>query len=107
MVDAAGSRLHSAVRFSTIGNQLFVHSAFPTEQADAVFFGPDTYRFARAIAARCRACASLALLRIFDVGAVAGRADCVPRRLLADGEPEIVLSDINPLRSATAASMPH
>src|SRR4051812_31062788 len=25
----------------------FVHSSFPTEQADAVFFGPDTYRFAR------------------------------------------------------------
>src|SRR5215207_8891358 len=41
--------LHSKVRFSTLGPQLFVHSAFPTEQGDAVFFGPDTYRFARAL----------------------------------------------------------
>jgi hypothetical protein len=29
--------------------QLFVHSSFPTEKSDAVFFGPDTYRFARFI----------------------------------------------------------
>lgn len=39
----------SAVRWSTLRNSLFVHSAFPTEQNDAVFFGPDTYRFASAI----------------------------------------------------------
>jgi SAM-dependent methyltransferase len=38
--------IHSAsVRFSTLGRHLFVHSAFPTTSADAVFFGPDTYRF--------------------------------------------------------------
>jgi hypothetical protein len=48
LVGLAG-RSRSAVRFSTLGDQIFVHSAFPTEQADAVFFGPDTYRFARAV----------------------------------------------------------
>jgi hypothetical protein len=37
--------LRSKVRFSTAENQLFVHSAYPTVQHDAVFFGPDTYRF--------------------------------------------------------------
>lgn len=39
----------SLVRFSTLDGQLFIHSAFPTDDADAVFFGPDTYRFANAI----------------------------------------------------------
>ncbi len=37
------------VRLSTLDGLLFVHSAYPTEAADAVFFGPDTYRFAQAI----------------------------------------------------------
>lgn len=37
--------LQSHVRFSTAGKQLFMHSAFPTVDADAVFFGPDTYRY--------------------------------------------------------------
>jgi release factor glutamine methyltransferase len=36
----------SKIRYSTLKGCLYVHSAFPTVQADAVFFGPDTYRFA-------------------------------------------------------------
>jgi len=39
----------STVRVSGLNGQLFVHSAFPTQEADAVFFGPDTYRFALAL----------------------------------------------------------
>jgi methylase of polypeptide subunit release factors len=39
----------AAVRASTLGGQLYFHSAYPTSDADAVFFGPDTYRFARAL----------------------------------------------------------
>ena len=39
----------SSVRASTLHGELFLHSAFPTLSADAVFFGPDTYRFARTI----------------------------------------------------------
>lgn len=48
---AEGGLLRSAVRVSSLGEDLFVHSAFPTEAEDAVFFGPDSYRFARLIAA--------------------------------------------------------
>lgn len=40
-----GPLLRSLVRFSTLGGALYVHSAFPTDAPDAVFFGPDTYRF--------------------------------------------------------------
>lgn len=42
-------RLRSRLRAASLGEDLFLHSAFPTEEADAVFFGPDTYRFARFI----------------------------------------------------------
>ena len=41
--------LRSKVRFSTLNDQIYAHSAFPTDAADSVFFGPDTYRFARCI----------------------------------------------------------
>ncbi len=38
----------SLVRLSDLDGMTFLHSAYPTTAADAVFFGPDTYRFARA-----------------------------------------------------------
>lgn len=44
-----GSRLRSRVRFSTLGSRLFLHSSYPTLDPDAVFFGPDTFRFTRLI----------------------------------------------------------
>ncbi len=37
------------VRASTLDGQLYFHSAYPTSEKDAVFFGPDTYRFIRAL----------------------------------------------------------
>ena len=39
----------SQLRVSSMNGLLFFHSAYPTSSNDAVFFGPDTYRFARAI----------------------------------------------------------
>jgi release factor glutamine methyltransferase len=39
----------SGVRFSSLGETLLLHSGFPTGAADSVFFGPDTYRFARVL----------------------------------------------------------
>jgi len=46
--ERAGS-LCSAVRASTIGERLYFHSAYPTREEDAVFFGPDTYRYVAAL----------------------------------------------------------
>ena len=40
-----GERLRSKVRFSSVGELLLAHSAFPTVEKDSVFLGPDTYRF--------------------------------------------------------------
>ena len=39
----------SAIRLSSLASMVFLHSAYPTSGEDAVFFGPDTYRFARTI----------------------------------------------------------
>ena len=41
----------SNVRYSTIGESIFAHSAYPTSSEDCVFFGPDTYRFVQFIIA--------------------------------------------------------
>ncbi len=40
---------HSCIRVSSLNQCLFVHSAYPTTQDNAVFFGPDTYRFVHAL----------------------------------------------------------
>lgn len=42
-------RLRSALRCSTLDGQLYFHSAYPTSDTGAVFFGPDTYRYIRAL----------------------------------------------------------
>src|SRR5438105_7016775 len=75
VLEVAGPLFRSNVRFSTLGDQLFVHSGFPTEQADAVFFGPDTYRFARFIRhslGSMKRPGNLRRLRILDIGAGSG-----------------------------------
>jgi release factor glutamine methyltransferase len=40
-------QLRSKVRVASLGENLFLHSSYPTERSDSVFFGPDTYRFVR------------------------------------------------------------
>ncbi|MCB5186743.1 class I SAM-dependent methyltransferase [Methylobacillus caricis] len=48
-LDFDGNAWRSRLRVSSMAGQLFLHSAFPTTEADAIFFGPDTYRFSRVI----------------------------------------------------------
>lgn len=49
VLEEHGDLLVSRVRWSTLDDLLLVHSAYPTQQSDAVFFGPDSYRFAQVI----------------------------------------------------------
>ena len=49
IVDTHENGFRSTLRLSSLSGNLFWHSAFPTVQSDAVFFGPDTYRFALAV----------------------------------------------------------
>ena len=89
-----GERLRSAVRWSSLNGQLFVHSRYPTQQADAVFFGPDTYRFVRAIEAFLTSPAAPAIQRAVDIGCGAGPgALCIA---LARPQAQVLALDINP-----------
>ncbi|MGX5913777.1 methyltransferase [Aliidiomarina sp. Khilg15.8] len=49
VLESDGDGWRSAVRWSSLDRFLFVHTAYPTDKNDAVFFGPDTYRFIQAV----------------------------------------------------------
>ena len=82
----------SSVRVSTLDGELFLHSAFPTVSPDAVFFGPDTYRFARAIKDNLSS-QPCSLRRALDLGCGSGAGGVV----LAKNSScrELILTDIN------------
>ena len=82
----------SSVRASTLDGDLFLHSAFPTTSADSVFFGPDTYRFARAIKHNLLS-QPRQLGRALDLGCGSGAGGVVVARNASCGE--LVLTDIN------------
>ncbi|MBU3077534.1 methyltransferase [Sphingomonas quercus] len=94
VVAGEGGLLRSRVRVSSLGQDLFVHSAFPTDGRDAVFFGPDSYRFARLIAEELRRCPERPGGRLVDIGTGAGVGAIVAARLCPAAE--IVMTDINP-----------
>ena len=94
-LETSGPMFRSRVRFSTLGEQLFVHSAFPTEQADSVFFGPDTYRFARIVRRSLETMKCRPALRILDVGAGSGAGGLHAAAVAAHASPAVTLTDIN------------
>jgi methylase of polypeptide subunit release factors len=91
----------SGVRFATVGDLLFVHSAFPTIDKDAVFFGPDTYRFVRLLRSSLTDLCGKEKLRIVDVGCGSGAGGLSVAKLLG-ARTEVVLADIS--REALAYS---
>jgi hypothetical protein len=92
-----GELLRSKVRFSNLGKQLFVHSAFPTEAPDSVFFGPDTYRFARALRHAVADIPAAVSFTIIDIGCGSGAGGLDVARHLGDRvDAEVILADINP-----------
>jgi methylase of polypeptide subunit release factors len=103
-----GAVLRSAVRIASLDTDLFLHSPFPTAQADAVFFGPDTYRFARFIRmALAQGELPGGALRVLDVGCGSGAGGIVAVRALARRRGQsgisLILNDINPHALGMAA----
>lgn len=80
-------RWRSLVRFATVDNGIYAHSAYPTDNVDSVFFGPDSYRFVSALRRHVTSCE-----RLLDVGCGTG----VGGLALHDRARHIMLSDINP-----------
>ncbi len=83
-----GANYRSGLRFSSLGDLLLAHSAYPTTAADSIFFGPDTYRFC-ALLERFAIAADV----VADIGCGSGAgglwlAHLQPRR-------ELILTDIN------------
>ncbi len=90
-----GEHLRSLVRVSSLDSDLFVHSAFPTTQQDSVFFGPDSYRFARFLHQTIPALG--ARNAVIDIGTGAGvGAISAARALAAVPHLKIAMTDINP-----------
>ena len=95
-LERRGEMFVSGVRFSTLGGALYMHSPYPTRDADAVFFGPDTYRFAALIERTLADARVGGQGSIVDVGCGAGAGGIVAARALHAAAERLVLADINP-----------
>jgi SAM-dependent methyltransferase len=91
---AEDNKYRSTVRFASIGSLLFLHSGFPTTEQDAVFFGPDTYRFARLLRQSFAELKFDRPPRIVDIGSGSGAGGIFAAHQLS-GSVELVLADIN------------
>lgn len=94
LLEPAGQGIRSKVRVSTIDDALFLHSAYPTDQENAVFFGPDTYRFVRFMRQALDPVLRASRPRILDVGCGSGAGGLMLARQCPDAM--LVLNDINP-----------
>jgi SAM-dependent methyltransferase len=90
-----GDLYRSAVRFSSVGDHLYVHSAHPVMDADPVRFGPDTYRFISLVRAEIAGAD-----RLVDIGCGTGAAGL--ELLRANICWDLVLADVNPRALAMA-----
>src|SRR5690606_21685766 len=83
--------VRSRLRVASLDDDLFFHSSYPTDEPDAVFFGPDTYRFARFMRDRWPATGAR---RVVDMGAGSGAGGIAAARLAPDAT--VALIDHNP-----------
>ncbi len=97
-VEHEGDGFRSRVRVSRLAGLLFLHSAFPARASDAVFLGPDSYRFVRFIA---QATAGHNVASIAEIGCGAGVGGLSAARLHPGAR--LVLGDVNPRALELAA----
>ena len=94
-----GDALRSTVRASTLNDLVLFHSAFPTHDDDAVFFGPDTYSFIGAMR-RAFAAMDAAPARAVDIGSGSGAGALTIARAFPGAE--VIGADVNPKALALA-----
>lgn len=85
-----GDSWRANVRFSTLDGLLLAHSGFPTNETDAVFFGPDSIRFVAAL----KRCAPHPVARLVDVGCGTGVGGIALARYWG-GRTQLTLADIS------------
>jgi methylase of polypeptide subunit release factors len=72
VLEQADGRWRSTVRVSQVAGRLFLHSAYPTDDPDAIFLGPDSYRFVRLIQAQALVAPPASSILDIGVGAAVG-----------------------------------
>jgi SAM-dependent methyltransferase len=87
----------ATVRGASLGGDLFLHSAFPTHGEDDVFFGPDSYRFARFLLAELD---DRPVATLVDVGAGTGVGAIVAAKRVRPAR--TIMTDVNPQALAFA-----
>jgi Methyltransferase small domain len=92
MIGREGGYCRSRVRVATVDDRLFLHSAYPTDAADAVFFGPDSYRFVRFL--RSELPGLPRVRRLVDIGAGSGVGAIMAAGLVSGAR--LTATDINP-----------
>jgi hypothetical protein len=85
----------SLIRVSSLRDCLCIHSAFPTEDRNAAFFGPDSYRFADLITSELPAHALGKDKLIVDVGAGVGVGAIIAGKICP--EARLCMTEINPI----------
>lgn len=91
LLDEGEGAFRSRVRVSSREGDLFAHSAYPTTQADSVFFGPDSYRFSSFLKQELPRLSPRS--RFVDIGAGSGVGAVVAARIT---RAPAILTDINP-----------
>jgi hypothetical protein len=89
-LDQDGETFRSRLRVSRLAGMLFLHSAFPAKASDAVFLGPDSYRFARFIT---QSAGGDGVRSIAEIGCGAGVGGLVTARLHPAAR--VVMGDVN------------
>lgn len=97
LVVAAGALWRSGVRAASLEEDILLHSSFPTTAREAVFLGPDSYRFARLLRHEL---AAGRFRRAVDMGVGAGVGVLTLARWALVGE--LVMTDVNPAALALA-----
>ena len=92
VLECEGGLLKSRVRWSSLDDLLLVHSGFPTDSQDAVFFGPDSYRFAQVIQRHLQD-SFAPIRRAADIGCGSGVGAILIARARRDAE--VLALDIN------------
>lgn len=82
-----------SVRVSSLDDNFYLHSAYPTDSEDAVFFGPDSYRFAAVVARDLTSAPPKPGARIVDIGTGAGVGAITAASICPSAS--IVMTDVN------------
>ena len=92
LVEPAKDLLKSQIRVGRLHGRLIAHSAYPTDDKNAVFFSPDTLRFADFI--RDELARTPHVTRLVDIGTGAGSGAIAAAALVPGAR--LTLCDINP-----------